>query len=609
MNKKNAVLYARVSSEKQDLADKVSIDQQIADMQKTADHNGWTIVSTFVDSKDYVATKKPKRGKKVNPSGTRDDRPGLLAMLEKVKTGDVDIILCWADDRLYRHERVVTLIKDALEEAEARGRGEVQIWQTGGIITKDFMYLQAMMWRKENERRAERLKMGRVGTLQAGRWPGQYLRLGYSTVKTEGKRGAEIVLADEGEVETVKKIYQWYDNGLSIVKIRRQLITQATPQKGVRRRIQVDEWAQTVISNILRSPDYLGLATWDFGDHNGCKLITIPQAVIEEVQQRGAAQWQHKGGPMFSIKIPAIIAPDQWQRVQKRLGNQGINRKMGKRNTKEVYLLQGLLFCGECGRALYARTIKHTYKKLATGENKRYLRRSVLSHYICSRAANYPQDGHPHPCFFNVAQIDSDVWRYLVDNIIKQPNVIRAQVARRQAAALEQASTIEADIAKLKQRLEALEADLLTYTRQLARGKISEAVYDSLIAENDERKKEAQDELAELEMFKDNSAAVSASLDYAYSILAAIRQNLDEVDIAPEDFKTLPEDRQHAILLKRQGIIRALVDRVVIFASGRIEIEGLFDSDKVSSFDLISTRQDLLKLRYLLTFDLSEVTR
>ena len=174
----NVVKYARVSDLKvQDTDDKVSIDQQLANMQQLCDRNSWQVVGEFVDREYYRATQSPKRGKIVNPSGKRADRPQFLAMLEVIKTGEADAVLCWRDDRLVRHPRVAVALEDALDIGDSRrdGRPKIEIRDaTGAIIDQFTLSIKATIWREENKRRAERTRMGKVATLQQGRWPGRH---------------------------------------------------------------------------------------------------------------------------------------------------------------------------------------------------------------------------------------------------------------------------------------------------------------------------------------------------------------------------------------------------------------------------------------------------
>ncbi len=135
----NVVLSARVSSEEQAKDESASIDQQLSGMQALCERMDWNVLETFVDCENYRATQAPNKGKIVNPSGERADRPGLLAMLERLRTGEVDAALCWRDDRLVRHPRVAVALEDALDAGDARrnGKGKIKVFDaTGGEIDR-----------------------------------------------------------------------------------------------------------------------------------------------------------------------------------------------------------------------------------------------------------------------------------------------------------------------------------------------------------------------------------------------------------------------------------------------------------------------------------------
>jgi DNA invertase Pin-like site-specific DNA recombinase len=63
--------YARVSKEEQAQGERVSIEQQLAEMNALCERMEWTVAEVFVDCENYKATQNPKRGKIVNPSGER----------------------------------------------------------------------------------------------------------------------------------------------------------------------------------------------------------------------------------------------------------------------------------------------------------------------------------------------------------------------------------------------------------------------------------------------------------------------------------------------------------------------------------------------------------
>lgn len=74
---RRAVIYIRTSSETQ--GEKSSPVEQEADCQRLAEEKGLTVVHVYRDVERYRVGNKP-----VEPSGSRSDRDGLLAMLKDV---------------------------------------------------------------------------------------------------------------------------------------------------------------------------------------------------------------------------------------------------------------------------------------------------------------------------------------------------------------------------------------------------------------------------------------------------------------------------------------------------------------------------------------------
>jgi len=543
----NVVQYGRVSSEGQDADDKASIQQQLAEMDALCERNGWHVVGVFVDRKNYRATQSPNKGKMVNPSGERADRPQFLAVLEVVKIGEVDVVLCWRDDRLVRHPRVAVDLEDALDigDAQRNGRPKVEVRDaTGAMIDRFTLSIKATIWREENKRRAERSRMGKVATLQQGRWPGDYNRYGYTTRK-EGR--GRIIEIDESEAKIMRKIHEMFDAGASIQDIRRYLIRNDVSQKGYTTRIH--DWGHTMIYSILRAEDYTGVATWKFGD-----------------------------GTSMSIEIPSIIPRELWERNQGRLER---NKRLSTRNADGVYLLQNLIKCGDCGSAMNVHKARYGY---VGGKKRRF---PVPHHYyFCRNVSRYPEEPHPRPYSRYGATLDWKVWRCIVDYGIKRPDLIREEVLARQAELQAQGDSADGDIAHARRRLAEIAQERKFYHKQVARGKMSEREYDELIDETEEARQYWQSELGRLQELRDNQAKVQAGLDYVTELLTTLQGKLSEIDIPPEELKALPEDKRNEILRERRNIIRALVDRVVVYADGRVKIEGTLDGSEAAQFEL-----------------------
>jgi DNA invertase Pin-like site-specific DNA recombinase len=87
---KRAVIYARVSRAYKEDDDRITIEAQMSDCEAYCAKHGYSVVERYVDKDKYRA-----RGKLVNPSGTRKDRPGYTAMLRAALADEFDVIGAW----------------------------------------------------------------------------------------------------------------------------------------------------------------------------------------------------------------------------------------------------------------------------------------------------------------------------------------------------------------------------------------------------------------------------------------------------------------------------------------------------------------------------------
>jgi len=97
----HAVIYIRTSSKAQ--GERASPREQEADCRFLAKEKGLVVIHVYQDIEKYRVKKKL-----VEPSGSRADRPGLLAMFQDATRGEYDVILAWREDRLYRGLRSIS---------------------------------------------------------------------------------------------------------------------------------------------------------------------------------------------------------------------------------------------------------------------------------------------------------------------------------------------------------------------------------------------------------------------------------------------------------------------------------------------------------------------
>jgi len=84
-----AAIYARISSDPDDT--RLGVERQLADCRSLAARKGWAVVREYVDND-------------ISASGAKC-RPQYRQMLEDIKTGDLDAVVVWADDRLHRQPK------------------------------------------------------------------------------------------------------------------------------------------------------------------------------------------------------------------------------------------------------------------------------------------------------------------------------------------------------------------------------------------------------------------------------------------------------------------------------------------------------------------------
>jgi hypothetical protein len=98
-----------------------------------------------------------------------------------------------------------------------------------------------------------------------------------------------------------------------------------------------------------------------------------------------------------------------------------------------------------------------------------------------------------------------------------------------------------------------------------------------------------QSELTRLQDLRDDAAKVQAGMDYITDFLTALQDRLAGIDIPPNELRTLPEERRTDILMAQRKIVRALVDKVIVYASDRVAIEGMLDGTEAARFELANT--------------------
>ena len=409
-----AVIYVRTSSEHQ--GEKSSPTEQEADCRKLAADQGLTIVNVYRDIEKYRV-----KNKLVEPSGTRSDRPGLVAMLQAAEKGEFDVILAWREDRLYRGMRSMLIVLEAVQDYR------LSVMLARETFDPKIAPLRAWVAQMELDGMKERMTMGVKARLKAGKANTGQDRYGY-------RRKGDVIEVVEEEAMWVRRIFAWYLADVPIMEIRRYLIEANAPQKGSSR-IRKRQWARSSIQAILKSAKEYS---------HGIKV-------------------QSRNGDFFDIPVVPIIDIATYEKFV-------IIREQKKthpvRNIKRDYLINGLLYC-DCQLKWVART-----------NNKRRNRKGVLVErktpigmYLCPQMH---KDARSPKCPRSISaqRADEIVWEKVCE-AIENPEFLFGQASEYVEKLRENAENINNDRERLQKEIDALPAARQWTIEQARLGRIT----------------------------------------------------------------------------------------------------------------------------------------
>ena len=170
----------------------------------------------------------------------------------------------------------------------------------------------------ENHQRFEKGLMGKRRNLDSNKWWGGSIPIGF---KNDDKGR---LIEDEDRSKWVKKIFQWYKEGLSTEKIRERLNKiGVTTQRGN------SDWNTNQIRNMLQNTFYIGYKDYEVKGLKGKSK--------EYCREKGLI---HK----HRFECVSIIEKEEFEYVQKLISQR--KQKPNSNSNKHKFLLKEMLFCG-----------------------------------------------------------------------------------------------------------------------------------------------------------------------------------------------------------------------------------------------------------------------
>jgi site-specific DNA recombinase len=336
--------YGRVSSMGQ--LDGTSLEDQRARIEAKAKQDEHELIDLYFDG---------------GVSGGSLDRPELMRLRENAAKGRFEAVYFTKLDRLGRSLRDVS---NLFFEFEQLGISLICLDDPGlnisGKMGKVMRGILSSFAEFEKDMIAERTAGGRATRWASGGMPlgDNHLPLGYRKNEKSGK--PEIV---ESEAAIYRQIISFYmDSRLSMKEIAIRLTREGIPSPSAIKKAHLDEqrktkkpnsvmkrkrpaaqrWNNTTISNILKNPAYKGEALYN-------KAVYDLRKGGSNGEYKRIGKDEKPRGEWIKIPFPPLISEALWEQIQNRIKTQVHKPKRIYKCYEDHFLLDGLIFCGECG--------------------------------------------------------------------------------------------------------------------------------------------------------------------------------------------------------------------------------------------------------------------
>ena len=317
-----AVLYARVSSDRQEQED--TVQSQLGELRAALEDAGVSDWQEFIDE-GYA----------------RDNlvRPALDRLRDLAAQRDVSKVYVQSPDRLASGARLVILA----EEFQEQGvdvvflKGSVESTPEGKLL----LHMQGAIAEYERTKISERTRRGKLYWARQGAMVGGHAPYGYRFIRRIDIHRARLEIS-ETQASVVREMYRLVlEERLSTRGLARHLEARGIPTpRGA------NQWSPTTIDRILRNPVYRGTF---FYQRTESALPSKRLSADPYKQSRKTGSKPRPQGDWIAIPVPVIVDESVWNAVQGQLRQNSLHSP--RNNKRHGYLLRGLVRCPRCGGA------------------------------------------------------------------------------------------------------------------------------------------------------------------------------------------------------------------------------------------------------------------
>lgn len=258
------VLYVRVSTQEQ-AREGYSIGEQVERLKKYCEAMGWIVVEIFIDP---------------GYSGGDTNRPGLNAMIKKIKEGGIDKVVVYKLDRLSRSQKdTLFLIEDVFLKNNTDFVSMNENFDTSTPFGRAMIGILAVFAQLEREQIKERMNMGKEARAKEGKWGGgPAVPIGYDYDVPN-----DLLLVNDYEAMQVRELDRLFLEGTPLRAIETLFL-----EKGYKHKYGV--WSPRTMRQVLRSKVYLGYIKYHDeyykGEHTAIRTEEDYEKIVKLLDQR-----------------------------------------------------------------------------------------------------------------------------------------------------------------------------------------------------------------------------------------------------------------------------------------------------------------------------------
>ena len=458
----NVGLYIRLSREDGDKHESESITNQKSLLLQYAKENNLRVYDIYIDD---------------GFSGTNFDRPAFRRLISDIESKKINMVITKDMSRLGRdYIGTGELVEKYFPSKEVR-----YIAVTDNIDTyldssnNDIAPFKAIMNDMYAKDISKKIKSSLKAKQKEGKWVGGRTPFGYD--KDPDNKNHLVVNTEQASI--VKRIFDLSIGGLSYFKIAKKLTEEnvKTPAQYYSFEwknhydLKYGQWHSKTIQDILTNRIYTG----DLVQNKRSKVNYKIKKVV-------------KNNPNDYIVVEntheAIIDKDTFNEVQSKLP-----KNVGRCEKKEIHLLDGLLYCGDCGHRI---SVTPRRKK----DNRCYTicnyYRSYMKKTLCTTHSN------------NYDKLEKNIINSLKEECLRYINkkTIK-EVAMNNINKKDEVSTLK-DIKMLEEEVKRINDNLDNIYLDKLNNKITIEQFDRLTAKLNNELKTKKDKLVELNYEKNN---------------------------------------------------------------------------------------------------------